>query len=126
MKAMKVTTNIHTKIAMKLAMNIQSSPFQLLVPGLLLLILGASSEPAEMRLNAATESAAEARGPNNGRVLALLIRDIPLSILADVGFIALSGISVLNGLVMLAFIRDLRGQGLALDDAIFGGALGRR
>ena len=60
-----------------------------------------------------------------GGVLALLIRDIPLSISAGVGFIALSGISVLNGLVMLAFIRDLRSQGLALDDAIFEGALGR-
>ena len=60
-----------------------------------------------------------------GGVLALLLRDIPLSISAGVGFIALSGVAVLNGLVMLAFIRDLREQGRALDNAILEGALGR-
>ncbi|BFM18862.1 CusA/CzcA family heavy metal efflux RND transporter (plasmid) [Maricurvus nonylphenolicus] len=42
-----------------------------------------------------------------GGVLALWLRDMPLSISAGVGFIALSGVAVLNGLVMLAFIRDL-------------------
>ena len=41
-----------------------------------------------------------------GGVLALWFRDMPLSISAGVGFIALSGVAVLNGLVMLAFIRD--------------------
>ncbi|MDN5752749.1 MAG: CusA/CzcA family heavy metal efflux RND transporter, partial [Nitrosospira sp.] len=61
----------------------------------------------------------------SGGVLALWLRDIPLSISAGVGFIALSGVAVLNGLVMLAFIRDLRQQGLALDDAIQTGALTR-
>lgn len=60
-----------------------------------------------------------------GGVLALLLRDIPLSISAGVGFIALSGVAVLNGLVMLAFIRDLREQGRGLDNAIIEGALGR-
>ena len=60
-----------------------------------------------------------------GGVLALLIRDIPLSISAGVGFIALSGVAVLNGLVMLSFIRDLRTQGHRLDTAIMEGALGR-
>ena len=60
-----------------------------------------------------------------GGVLALLIRDIPLSISAGVGFIALSGIAVLNGLVMLSFIRDLRAQGQTLDHAILEGAIGR-
>ena len=60
-----------------------------------------------------------------GGVLALTARGIPFSISAGVGFIALSGIAVLNGLVMLSFIRDLRRQGLALDDAIVAGALGR-
>jgi len=60
-----------------------------------------------------------------GGVLALLYREIPMSISAGVGFIALSGVAVLNGLVMLAFIRDLRDQGRALDDAILEGALGR-
>ncbi|MGH8762116.1 MAG: efflux RND transporter permease subunit [Nitrosospira sp.] len=61
----------------------------------------------------------------SGGVLALWLRDIPLSISAGVGFIALSGVAVLNGLVMLAFIRDLRQQGFTLDDAIHTGALTR-
>ncbi len=43
-----------------------------------------------------------------GGVLALWLRDMPLSISAGVGFIALSGVAVLNGLVMLSFIRNLR------------------
>lgn len=61
----------------------------------------------------------------SGGVLALWLRDIPLSISAAVGFIALSGVAVLNGLVMLAFIRDLRERGLGLDEAIQTGALTR-
>ena len=61
----------------------------------------------------------------SGGVWALWLRDIPLSISAGVGFIALSGVAVLNGLVMLAFIRDLRKKGLALDDAIQTGTLTR-
>ena len=61
----------------------------------------------------------------SGGVLALWLRDIPLSISAAVGFIALSGVAVLNGLVMLAFIRDLREKGFTLDDAIQTGALTR-
>jgi heavy metal efflux system protein len=61
----------------------------------------------------------------SGGVLALWLRDIPLSISAGVGFIALSGVAVLNGLVMLAYIRDLRAQGMTLDDAIQDGALTR-
>jgi cobalt-zinc-cadmium resistance protein CzcA len=40
-----------------------------------------------------------------GCILALCMKDLPLSISADVGFIALSGIAVLNGLVMLSFIK---------------------
>ncbi len=60
-----------------------------------------------------------------GGVLALWLRDIPLSISAGVGFIALSGIAVLNGLVMISFIRKLREQGDPLEDAIADGALGR-
>ena len=43
-----------------------------------------------------------------GGVAALLLRDIPLSISAGVGFIALSGVAVLNGLVIIAFIQRLR------------------
>ena len=46
-----------------------------------------------------------------GGVAALLIRGIPFSISAAVGFIALSGIAVLNGLVMVSLIRDLRARG---------------
>lgn len=60
-----------------------------------------------------------------GGVLALTLREIPFSISAGVGFIALSGVAVLNGLVMLTFIRDLRRNGLGLDNAIREGALGR-
>lgn len=60
-----------------------------------------------------------------GGILALLLRDIPFSISAGVGFIALSGIAVLNGLVMVSFIRDLRLHGHGLDDAIIQGAITR-
>jgi cobalt-zinc-cadmium resistance protein CzcA len=60
-----------------------------------------------------------------GGVAALALRGIPLSISAGVGFIALSGVAVLNGVVMLSFIRDLRERGMELDDAIRGGALTR-
>jgi len=60
-----------------------------------------------------------------GGIIALLLRDIPFSISAAVGFIALSGIAVLNGLVMVAFIRDLRLHGKRLNDAINEGALTR-
>jgi len=60
-----------------------------------------------------------------GGIAALLIRGIPFSISAAVGFIALSGIAVLNGLVMITFIRDLRAAGRTLDDAITDGALTR-
>ncbi len=60
-----------------------------------------------------------------GGVMALWLRDIPLSISAGVGFIALSGVAVLNGLVMIAFIRNLREEGRTLSDAINVGALTR-
>ncbi|MGH6649397.1 efflux RND transporter permease subunit, partial [Aquabacterium sp.] len=60
-----------------------------------------------------------------GGVAALWLRDIPLSISAGVGFIALSGVAVLNGLVMIACIRELRAQGMALEPAIREGALTR-
>ncbi|MDP9140067.1 MAG: CusA/CzcA family heavy metal efflux RND transporter, partial [Pseudomonadota bacterium] len=60
-----------------------------------------------------------------GGVLALLARGIPLSISAGVGFIALSGVAVLNGLVMVSFIRKLREEGRSLDEAITEGALTR-
>ncbi len=50
-----------------------------------------------------------------GGIVALWMRGIPLSISAAVGFIALSGVAVLNGLVMISFIRTLREGGLPLD-----------
>ena len=60
-----------------------------------------------------------------GGVAALLLRGIPFSISAAVGFIALSGIAVLNGLVMVTFIRALRTEGHPLREAIVEGALTR-
>ncbi|AQT61118.1 efflux RND transporter permease subunit [Cellvibrio sp. PSBB023] len=60
-----------------------------------------------------------------GGVLALWLRDMPLSMSAGVGFIALSGIAVLNGLVMLAFIRQLYHESGDLISAITEGALTR-
>lgn len=60
-----------------------------------------------------------------GGVLALYLRDIPLSISAGVGFIALSGVAVLNGLVMISFIRQLIAEGKPIDTAIQEGSLSR-
>jgi cobalt-zinc-cadmium resistance protein CzcA len=60
-----------------------------------------------------------------GGIAALWLRGLPLSISAAVGFIALSGVAVLNGLVLISFIRGLREQGMPLDQAIRDGALAR-
>jgi cobalt-zinc-cadmium resistance protein CzcA len=60
-----------------------------------------------------------------GGVAALLLRDIPFSISAGVGFIALSGVAVLNGLVIVSFIRALRAEGRPLELAIEEGCLTR-
>jgi len=60
-----------------------------------------------------------------GGVLAIWLRDIPLSVSAAVGFIALSGVAVLNGVVMVSFIRRLRTEGVPLERAIKDGALVR-
>ncbi len=60
-----------------------------------------------------------------GGVFFLWIRGIPFSISAAVGFIALSGVAVLNGLVMLTFINRLREQGMPLDEAVQSGAVAR-
>lgn len=60
-----------------------------------------------------------------GGIIALWLRGIPLSISAGVGFIALSGVAVLNGLVLVSFIRDLQAKGTPLDEAIRVGALTR-
>jgi cobalt-zinc-cadmium resistance protein CzcA len=61
----------------------------------------------------------------SGGVAALWLRDMPFSITAAVGFIALSGVAVLNGLVLLTFIRQLRAAGAGLEEAITRGALTR-
>ncbi|WP_395067249.1 efflux RND transporter permease subunit [Paraburkholderia silvatlantica] len=61
----------------------------------------------------------------SGGVVSLWMRGIPLSITAAVGFIALSGVAVLNGLVMISFIRNLREEGAGLDAAVREGALTR-
>lgn len=61
----------------------------------------------------------------SGGIVFLWMRGIPLSISAAVGFIALSGVAVLNGLVMISFIRNLRDEGRPLDDAVREGALTR-
>lgn len=60
-----------------------------------------------------------------GGIIALWLRDIPLSISAGVGFIALSGVAVLNGVVMVSFIRNLYEKGMNMDHAIVEGALTR-
>jgi cobalt-zinc-cadmium resistance protein CzcA len=60
-----------------------------------------------------------------GGIVALWLRGIPLSISAAVGFIALSGVAVLNGLVMLSFIRSLREEGRGVDEALREGAITR-
>ena len=62
----------------------------------------------------------------SGGLLALWLRDMPFSVSAAVGFIALSGVAVLNGLVMISSIRGLAERGhLPLRDAVFEGAMGR-
>jgi heavy metal efflux system protein len=60
-----------------------------------------------------------------GGVAALMMRDLPLSISAGVGFIALSGVAVLNGVVMVSFIRGLIEEGKPIPEAIREGALTR-
>jgi len=60
-----------------------------------------------------------------GGVVSLWLRGIPLSISAGVGFIALSGVAVLNGLVMISFINKLRTEGNLLDTAILQGSITR-
>ncbi|WP_422000416.1 efflux RND transporter permease subunit [Reyranella sp.] len=60
-----------------------------------------------------------------GGIAALALRDIPLSISAGIGFIALSGVAVLNGLVIITFIQGLRTRGHTVRDAVREGAMKR-
>ncbi|HEU4687298.1 MAG TPA: efflux RND transporter permease subunit, partial [Vicinamibacterales bacterium] len=97
---------------------------QLLVPVALLLIFGLLF----MTFGSARDAALVFSGVPlalTGGVLALWLRDIPLSISAGVGFITLSGVAVLTGVVMIAAIRNLRAEGVPVDRAIVEGALVR-
>jgi len=101
-----------------------SKRLSILVPLTLLLIFGLLF----MAFNSTKDAALVFTGVPlalTGGVVALALRGMPLSISAAVGFIALSGVAVLNGIVMLSFIRDLRIKGLPLDEAIIKGALTR-
>ncbi|RBP38592.1 cobalt-zinc-cadmium resistance protein CzcA [Roseimicrobium gellanilyticum] len=60
-----------------------------------------------------------------GGIFALYLRGMPFTISAAVGFIALSGIAVLNGIMLISFINQLRTQGLSLRDAVVEGTLTR-
>ena len=57
-----------------------------------------------------------------GGVVALMLRGMPFSISAAVGFIALFGVAVLNGVVMVSYFIELRRQGLGVDEAVMTGA----
>lgn len=60
-----------------------------------------------------------------GGVFALWLRDMPFTISAGVGFIALSGIAVLNGIMLISFINQLRREGHPVRDAVVEGTLTR-
>ena len=60
-----------------------------------------------------------------GGIFALWLRDMPFSISAGIGFIALFGISVMDGVVLIEHIRNLRRRGLSMNDAVYQGALDR-
>jgi cobalt-zinc-cadmium resistance protein CzcA len=60
-----------------------------------------------------------------GGVVALWLRDMPFSISAAIGFIALSGIAVLNGIMLISFINQLRAEGRPLHEAVLEGSLTR-
>jgi len=99
-----------------------SQRLQIVVPVVLALILGLLF----MAFNSARDAAIVFSGVPlalTGGVLALWLRGIPFSISAAVGFIALSGVAVLNGVVLISFVRSLRAAGDRLEDAIRDGAL---
>jgi len=97
---------------------------QLVVPGVLLLIFGLLF----LLFRSLKDSAIVFSGVPlalTGGVAALLLRGMPLSISAAVGFIALSGVAVLNGVVLVSFIRGLMDAGRPPLEAIREGALTR-
>jgi len=97
---------------------------QLVVPAALLLIFGLLFALFRSVKDAAIVFSGVPLALTGG-VAALLLRGLPLSISAGVGFIALSGVAVLNGVVMVSFIRSLLAEGRPLDEAISEGALTR-
>ncbi|HXD35065.1 MAG TPA: CusA/CzcA family heavy metal efflux RND transporter, partial [Rhodanobacter sp.] len=101
-----------------------SQRLRIVVPVVLLLIFGLLF----MAFGSARDAAVIFSGVPlalTGGVLALWLRGIPFSISAGVGFIALSGVAVLNGVVLVSFIRRLLDEGSELDGAIVEGALTR-
>ena len=53
-----------------------------------------------------------------GGIFALWLRDMPFSISAAIGFIALSGVAVLDDMILVSYVRQLRSKGLPLDEAV--------
>ena len=101
-----------------------SRRLSVVVPGTLLIIFGLLF----MAFKSAKDAALVFTGVPlalTGGIVALTLRDMPLSISAAVGFIALSGVAVLNGVVMLSFIRNLRTRAIAIEQAVVEGAVKR-
>jgi cobalt-zinc-cadmium resistance protein CzcA len=97
---------------------------QLVVPAALLLIFGLLFALFRSVKDAAIVFSGVPLALTGG-VAALMMRGLPLSISAGIGFIALSGVAVLNGVVMVSFIRSLLAEGRSMDEAISEGALSR-
>lgn len=60
-----------------------------------------------------------------GGIFALWLRDMPFSISAAIGFIALSGVAVLDDMILVSYVRQLRNKGLPLDEAVMQAAITR-
>jgi cobalt-zinc-cadmium resistance protein CzcA len=60
-----------------------------------------------------------------GGIFALWLRDMPFSISAAIGFIALSGVAVLDDMILVSYVRQLRSKGLSLDNAVQQAAITR-
>ncbi len=65
------------------------------------------------------------RSAGSGGIFALWLRDMPFSISAAIGFIALSGVAVLDDMILVSYVRQLRKQGLPLDEAVMQAAVTR-
>ncbi|MFO0767148.1 MAG: CusA/CzcA family heavy metal efflux RND transporter [Nitrospiraceae bacterium] len=89
----------------------------LLILGVLSVIFGVMQPAALIFLNVPLAL--------SGGIVALWLRGLPMSISAIIGFIALFGIAVLNGVVMVSHIRQLEMEGLSIDEAVRQGAMDR-